>query len=53
VPREGQESVTVPNYVWEKAVNYFNKHKKELKKKGIHSASKLIAYWIEEKCSQG
>jgi hypothetical protein len=53
MPREGQTTITVATYVWEKAIEYFNKHKKQLKKKGIHSVSKLVAYWIAEKCAQG
>jgi hypothetical protein len=52
MPREGQTTVTIPTYTWEKTVKYYNKHKKTLKKKGIHSPSKLIDYWIGEKCVQ-
>lgn len=52
MPQEGQRSVTIPEYVWEKADNYFNEHEKELRKKGIKSTSKLISVWIEEKCAQ-
>jgi hypothetical protein len=52
MPQEGQTSVTLSTYIWERADKYFEKHKKELKKKGIHSTSKLIHYWIEEKCAQ-
>lgn len=52
MPREGQTTVTLPTYTWEKALKYFNKHKRQLKKRGIHSASKLIDIWIEEKCVQ-
>jgi len=51
MPQEGQESVTIPSYIWEKAQAYFNKHKKELRKKGIKSTTKMISVWIEEKCA--
>jgi hypothetical protein len=52
MPREGQTTVTLPTYTWERAVKYYEKRKKQLKKKGIHSTSKLIGFWIEEKCVQ-
>lgn len=52
MPKEGQSTVTMPKYAWEKAQNYYQRHKKELKKKGIHSASKLVQVWVEEKCAQ-
>ena len=53
MPREGQESVTISTYVWDKAKKYFAEHKAELRKKGIRSPSKLVSVWIEEKCAQG
>jgi len=53
MPQEGQVSVTIPTYVWEKAQRYFKEHENELRKRGIKSPTKLIIYWIEEKCSQG
>jgi len=52
MPGEGQESVTIPTYVWEKAKRHFLEHKKQLRKKGIKSPTKLISVWIEEKCAQ-
>lgn len=53
MPREGQATITVAEYIWEKAERYFNEHKKALRKKGIKSTSKLVAVWIEEKCAEG
>ena len=53
MPREGQTSVTLPTYVVEKAVTYYKRHEKQLKKKGIHSASKLVQVWVEERCAEG
>ena len=50
--QQGQASVTISTYVWEKAKKYFKKHEKELRKKGIKSTSKLISVWIEENCAQ-
>ena len=52
MPAEGQESVTIPTYVWKKAKRYFKKHKEKLRQDGIKSTSKLITVWIEEKCSE-
>lgn len=52
MPVEGQTSVTISTYVWEKAVKYFKAHKNELRKKGIKSPTKLVSVWIEEKSSQ-
>jgi hypothetical protein len=48
MPQEGQQSVTIPQYVWDEASKYFEKHKKELRKQGIKSTTKLISYWIEQ-----
>jgi hypothetical protein len=48
MPQTGQTSVTIPDYVWDYARNYFEKHKKELRKKGIKSITKLICVWIQE-----
>ena len=53
MPQEGQDTVTIATYAWEKAKRYYEQHRKELKKKGIHSPSKLVQIWIEEKCAQG
>jgi len=52
MPQEGQESVTIPTYIWEKAKRHFKKHKKELREKGIKSTTKLISVWIEDQCAQ-
>jgi len=52
MPREGQVSVTIAKYVWEKAQQYYSEHKKELRKRGINSTSKLVSVWIEEKCAK-
>ena len=47
MPQEGQESVTIPTYVWQMAEEHFKKHEKELRKKGVKSTTALISYWIE------
>ena len=51
MPQEGQVTVTIPTYIWERADTYFKKNRKRLRKKGIKSTSKLISVWIEEKCA--
>ena len=48
MPGEGQKTVTIPKFIWEKAVRYFKDHEQELRAKGIKSVSRLIALWIEE-----
>ena len=48
MPGEGQKTVTIPKFVWEKAVKYFEDHKQELREKGIKSATRLVTLWIEE-----
>ena len=53
MPREGQTSVTIATYSWEETKKYFATHKKELKKKGIHSPSRLVQMWVDEHTSQG
>jgi len=53
MPQEGQTSVTIATYVWEKLLQYYSEHKQELRKKGIKSPSKLVQVWVEEKLSQG
>ena len=53
VPREGQTSVTMHTYIVEKVTEEWNSHSARYKKKGIHSPTKLIEVWIEEKLAQG
>jgi len=48
MPQTGQKSVTIPDFVWDYAHDYFEEHKKELRKKGIKSVTKLICVWIQE-----
>lgn len=52
MPQEGQTTVTIAVYFWEKAKRYFKEHEKELRKKGIKSLTRLITVWIEEKCAE-
>jgi hypothetical protein len=47
MPKEGHMSVTLKIYVWDQMDSYFNKHKKELRAKGIKSTSGLISYCLE------
>jgi len=46
MPQEGQESVTLPAYIWEKAERYFKEREAKLRKKGIKSTTKLISVWF-------
>ena len=52
MPAEGQTTVTISTYVWEKAVSYFKEHEKELRSKGIKSPTKLISVWIEKRVQE-
>jgi len=47
-PKSGQASVSIPQYVWDYAEDYFKKHEYELKEKGIKSVTRLITVWIQE-----
>jgi hypothetical protein len=49
LPKEGQASVTIPIYKWERVQKHFKEHKAELRKRGIKSPSALLIYWVEER----
>ena len=58
MPRKGQVSVTLPEWVVDKARAYLKEHKEELEYKRIRSLSSLISHWIlenveESESSQG
>ena len=42
MPRRGQVGVTIPKYIWNYLTTYFEKHKKELEKRGIRSPTRLL-----------
>ena len=48
MPKPGQRSISVPEYVWQYAEAYFKAHEEELKKRGIRSPTRLICVWIQE-----
>jgi hypothetical protein len=48
LPEKKRTTVSVPWYVWEKLVEYFEEHQNELLEKGIKSPSRLASTWIEE-----
>lgn len=48
IPKPGQTSVSIPQYIWDYAETYFNEHEEELKEKGIRSVTRLICIWIQE-----
>jgi len=48
MPRKGQVSVTLPEWVVEKAKAYLKEHKDELEYKRIRSLASLISHWILE-----
>jgi hypothetical protein len=48
MPKPGQTSVSIPQYVWDYAESYFKAHKKELRARGIKSVTRLICIWIQE-----
>ena len=49
MPKPGQKSVSIPEYIWDHAETYFKAHESELKKKGIRSVTRLVCVWIEER----
>jgi hypothetical protein len=49
MPKEGHTTVTVETYRWDEVKEYFEAHKKQLRKKGIKSASALFSYWVSLK----
>lgn len=51
MPKPGQRSISVPEYIWEYAERYFKEHEEELKRKGIKSPTRLICIWIAEKAA--
>ena len=48
MPRKGQVSVTLPEWVVDKARAYLKEHKEELEYKRIRSLASLISHWILE-----
>ena len=52
MPRRGQASITIPKWVWEKAKEYYEAHKEELKYQGIKSPTGLIVRWILDSLSE-
>ena len=52
MPAEGQTAVTIPQYIWNQVVEYYEKNKQTLRSAGIKSPTKLIQIWITEKVSQ-
>lgn len=49
LPKPGQRSVSIPEYIWQYAEAYFKRHKEELRQRGIKSVTRLICVWIQEK----
>jgi hypothetical protein len=43
-----RRGVSVPYSVWEKLVEYFEEHEKELLERGVKSPSGLASVWIED-----
>ena len=48
MPKKGQYSVSIPEYVWQYAENYFKEHETELRARGVKSVTRLICVWIQE-----
>lgn len=48
MPRKGQVSVTLPEWIVDKARDYFKEHKEELEYKRVRSLASLISHWILE-----
>ena len=52
MPRKGQKSVSLPEWVFEKAKEYFEEHKEDLTYKRVRSTSGLLTYWIIQKLEE-
>jgi hypothetical protein len=48
MPKPGQRSVSIPEYVWQYAEEYFKKNETELRARGIKSVTRLVCVWIQE-----
>jgi len=48
MPRKGQTSVTLPDWVVEKAGAYLEQNREELEYKRIKTLASLISHWILE-----
>lgn len=50
MPKEGQRNVTIPEWAWEMAKEYFERHEKILasRKPPIRSPTGLITSWIQQ-----
>lgn len=48
MPKPGQRSVSIPEYVWEYAEKYYKEHEEKLRKRQIKSVTRLICIWIQE-----
>jgi len=48
MPRKGQISITLPDWVVDKAKVYLEQHREELEYKRIKTVSSLISHWILE-----
>jgi len=53
LPQEGQTVITIPKYIWQKVVEYYEKNEAQLRSMGIKSPTKLVQVWLIEKLSQG
>jgi len=56
MPKEGHSTVTIETYRWDEVKEYYEAHKKELRKRGIKSPSALFSYWASlmlREASQG
>jgi len=51
MPQEGQTTIAVPTYVWEKAVDHLEKRKTQLRRKGDKVAYKVdYSFGFREIC---
>jgi len=52
MPRKGQVSITLPDWIVEKIRAYLEEHREELEYKRIRSLASLISHWILEKLEE-
>lgn len=51
--RKGQQTVTIPKWVWDLAEKYYEEHEEELQRYGIRSTTGLITRWVQEGFRRG
>jgi len=48
-----QTKVSIPDDEWQMLLDYFKKHKSELRREGIRNPTALLRHWIREGIKRG